>query len=76
MIREMRPINRKLVFEALSSVNWSPIYSMVSCHDKFHYFTLIVKSIVKRFLSLKRLKSDGSDKPWVTHEIKKLISKR
>lgn len=48
MIGEMRPINRKLAYVALSSLNCSPLYRMFSCNDKFHYFTLIVSSIVER----------------------------
>ena len=76
MVRDTRSSNRKLVFEALSSINWSPLYRMASCNDKFHYFSFIVNSIVDQYLPMRRLKSDSSDKPWVTTEIKRLISKR
>ena len=74
--RHARSPNRKLVFEALSSINWSPLYSMDSCNDKFHYFSFIVNGIVDLYLPMKRIKSDSSDKPWVTPEIKRLITKR
>ena len=49
---------------------------MDSCNDKFHYFSSIVNVIVDQYLPMKRIKSDSSDKPWVTTEIKRLISKR
>ena len=76
MVRDTRSPNRKLVFEALSSINWSPLYSMDSCNDTFHYFLFIVNGIVDLYLPMKRIESDSSDKPWVTPEIKRLISKR
>ena len=76
MVRHTRSPNRKLVSEALSSPNWSPVYKMCSCNDKFHYFSFIVNGIVDQYLPMKRIKSDSSDKPWVTTEIKRLISKR
>ena len=76
MVRDTRSPNRKLVSEALSSINWSPLYKMDSCNDKFHYFSFIVNGIVNQYLPMKRIKLDSSDKPWVTTEIKRLISKR
>jgi hypothetical protein len=76
MVRDTRSPNRKLVFEALPSINWSPLYSMDSCNDKFHYFSFIVNGIVDQCLPMKRIKSDSSDKPWVTSEIIRLISTR
>ena len=63
MVRDTRSPHRKLVSEALSSINWSPLYKMDSCNDKFHYFLFIVNGIVDQYLPMKRIKSDSSDTP-------------
>ena len=76
MVRDACPSNRRLITEALSSVNWSPMYHLSSCDEQFQYFSSIVDGIVDKYLPLKRIKSDSSDKTWITPEIKRLISKR
>ena len=76
MVRDARPSNRRLITEALSSVNWSPMYHLGSCDEQFQYFSSLVDGIVDKYLPLKCIKSDSSDKPWITPEIKRLISKR
>ena len=47
-----------------------------SCNDQFQYFWSVVNGIIGNYLPLKRMKSDSSDKPWITLEIKSLISRR
>jgi hypothetical protein len=52
------------------------MYHLGSCDEQFQYFSSLVDGIVDKYLPLKRIKSDSSDKPWITPEIKRLISKR
>ena len=37
-IRDAHPVNRSLIAEILSHINWSPMYHMNSCNDQFQYF--------------------------------------
>jgi hypothetical protein len=76
MVRDALPSSRRSITEALSSVNWSPMYHLGSCDEQFQYFSSLVDGIVDRYLPLKRIKSDSSDKLWITPKIKRLISKR
>jgi hypothetical protein len=48
---------------------------MESCDEQFQYFSTIVENIINELPS-KQIKIDSSDKPWITSEIKSLISKR
>jgi hypothetical protein len=49
---------------------------MESCGEQFQYFSTIVNNIINEHLPWKQIKIDSSDKPWITSEIKSLISKR
>jgi hypothetical protein len=46
MVKEARPANRRLITEALSSVNWFPMYQLGSCDEPFQYFSSLVDGIV------------------------------
>ncbi len=48
---------------------------MGKCVEQFEYFTSIVGNIVENYLPLKCTKTDSSNKPWITPQIKYLISK-
>ncbi len=76
LVRDSRPINRRIVSDHLSKVNWLPLYYMESCDEQFQYFSTIVDNIINEHLPWKQIKIDSSDKPWITSEIKSLISKR
>ena len=75
-IRDAHPANRHLIAEILSHINWSPMCHMNSCNDQFQYFSAVVNGIIEKYLPLKRMKLDSSDKPWISSEIKDLIPKR
>ena len=68
--------NRKVVREKLWQVNWSPLFHSQPCDDQFLFFTDIINEIIETSLPLRRVKTDSSDKPWITPEIKTLIAKR
>ena len=68
-IRDAHPANRRLIAEVLSHINWSPMYHMNSCNDQFQYFSSVVNDIIEKYLPLKRMKLDSSDKPWISSEI-------
>ena len=76
-IRDAHPANRRLIADVLFHINWSPMYHMNSCNDQFQYFSLVVNDIIEKYLPLKRMKLDSSDKPWISSaEIEDLIRKR
>ena len=75
-VRDARPSNRKVVSENLAKVNWTPLYHLQSCDEQFRFFTNTVNDICEKFLPPQRVKTDSSDKPWITPEIKRLIKKR
>ena len=52
------------------------MYHMNSCNDQFQYFPSVVNDIIEKYLPLKRMKLDSSDKPWISSEIKDFIPKR
>jgi hypothetical protein len=49
---------------------------MQSWDEQFQYFSTIVYNVINEHLPWKQIKIDSSDKPWITSEIKPLISKR
>ena len=75
-VRDARPSNRRVVREKLCQVNWSPLFQSQSCDDQFTFFTDTINEIIETSLPLRRVKTDSSDKPWITPEIKTLIAKR
>ena len=52
------------------------MYHLESGNVQFQFFTAIVNSVVDECLPFKRVKIDSNDKPWITHDIKRLIAKR
>ena len=76
LIRDSRTINRRIVSDHLSKVNWLPLHYMESCDEQFQYFSTIVDNIINEHLPWKQIKIDSSDKSWITSEIKSLISER
>ena len=75
-VRDARPSNRRVVRERLCQVNWSPLFHSQSCDDQFIFFSDTINEIIETSLPLRRVKTDSSDKPWITPEIKTLIAKR
>ena len=76
IVRDAQPSNRRFIGEVLSNIDWSALYSMNSCKNQFQYFSSVLNGIIVSNLPLKHIKSDSSDKPWITSEIKGFISKR
>ena len=76
LVRDSRPINRRIASDHLSKVNWLPLRYMESCDEQFQYFSTIVDNTINEHLPWKQIKIDSSDKPWITSEIKSLNSKR
>ena len=75
-VRDARHSNRRVVREKLCQVNWSPLFHSQSCDDQFIFFTDTINEIIETSLPLSCVKTDSSDKPWITPEIKTLIAKR
>ena len=76
LVRDSRPANRRTVGVHLSEVNWTPHYYMGSCDDQYQSFSSVMNNIIDQYLPLRRVKINSNDKPWITPEIKDLISKR
>ena len=50
LVRDSRTINRRIVNDHLSKVNWLPLQYMESCDEQFQYFSTIVNNIINEHL--------------------------
>ena len=62
--------------EALTEVNWTPLYQIQSCINQYHFFSSIITSLLDVHLPAKTTKIHATDKPWITQQFKDLISRR
>ena len=62
--------------EALTEVNWTPLYQIQFCIDQYHFFSSIITSLLDVHLPAKTTKIHATDKPWITQQFKDLISRR
>ena len=49
---------------------------MGSCDDQHQFFSSVMNNMIDQYLPLRRIQVDSNDKPWITPEVKDLISKR
>ena len=59
-----------------TSLVWDDLYTLDSCEEKFKYFYQNLHKAVEHFLPVRLHRVHSSDKPWMTGQIKALISKR
>ena len=49
---------------------------MGSCDDQHQFFSSVMNNMIDQYLPLRQIQVDSNDKPWITPEVKDLISKR
>lgn len=74
--RDCKPANKRALVSALSTINWTPLYHSTSLDNQFALFSKLLSSTIATHLPLRTCKVHSKDKPWITEDIKKTISKR
>ena len=74
--RDTRPSRIRDFGGWITSFVWDDLYALDSCEEKFKYFYQNLHEAVERFLPVRLHRVHSSDKPWMTGQIKALISKR
>lgn len=73
--RDLRP-SRVLDFGRwITQYDWSDVLSLTHVQEKYDLFNSILTEAVHYYLPLQRTKCCSSDKPWITHKLKFLITK-
>ena len=60
----------------ITSLDWTSLYRLSSCQDKYDLFYNLLMLGLDTFLPKKKIKIHCRDKPWITPELKRLISDR
>ena len=66
----------KLLGNFITSLDWTSLYRLSSCQDKYDLFYNLLMLGLDTFLPKKKIKIHCRDKPWITPELKRLISDR
>ena len=74
--RKCKPANKQAFANALSTINWTPLYRMKSVSEQLKLFSHILSSTMDKHLPKHSIKTHPKDKPWITEAIKIMISKR
>ena len=73
--RDCRPANRRALSTTLAGMNWSPLYHTDSVDNQFALFSHLITSVMDIHLPLRTIKKHPNDKPWITTNIKRLITR-
>ena len=74
--RDCRPENKQALITTLSQINRNPLYNVTALEDQFNLFSNKISSVIDSHTPLHTIKCYPKDKPWITADIKKFISKR
>ena len=74
--RDMRHANMNAFGSALENYDWHQILYGGDIDEKVNRFTLVVNSMIEKFFPESTSRRHSKDKPFITHKIKSLISKR
>ena len=66
----------KTIRTLLSQINWTPLYHVTALEDQFNLFSNKISSVIDSHTPFHTIKCYPKDKPWITADIKKFISKR
>ena len=75
-IRKITSSSMKSLGNFITSLDWTSLYRLSSCQDKYDLFYNLLLIGLDTFLPKKKIKIHCRDKPWITPELKKLISDR
>ena len=71
------PSSHKTLFaHALTTVDWSTLYHLDTCQEKFQKFSNTIDSLLDGFFPLKTITVCPTDKPWITPRFKEHIASR
>ncbi len=65
------PREHAALCRTVQAIDWTPLYSLPTCHDQFFMFDAVLSSLIDEHLLIKTLKRNTNDQPWVTDEIHK-----
>ena len=65
-VRSQDPNGKALLAQAISEVDWTPLYSMDTCDQMVTQFYNTVTGLIDIYLPMLTVKRHSSDKPWVT----------
>ena len=75
-VRKITSSSMKSLGNFIASLNWTRLYRLPSCQDKYDLFYNLLMLGLDTFLPKKKIKIHCRDKPWITPELKRLISDR
>ena len=75
-IRKITSSSMKSLGNFITSLDWTRLYRLSSCQDKYDLFYNLLMLGLDTFLPKKKIKIHCRDKPWITPELKRLISDR
>ena len=77
IMKRSYPSSHKTLFaHAIAAVDWTQLYTLSSCQEKYQEFTNVIRTMIEGFFPLKQVTVCDTDKPWVTPRFKEHISKR
>ncbi|CAB4021326.1 Hypothetical predicted protein [Paramuricea clavata] len=75
-VRKTKPSSITSLGKFVKSLDWSHLYRLPSCQDKCDLFYNLLMLGLDTFLPKKKVEVHCRDKPWITPDLKKLISDR
>jgi exonuclease III len=58
--------NRLKLKKAVSDINWSTLYRVESCEEKFNIFQNTLSKLIDDYLPVQKVKRNSNDLPWLT----------
>ncbi len=55
--------------QTVQAIDWTPLYSLPTCHDQFFMFDAVFSSFIDEHLPIKTVKRNTNDQPWVNDEL-------
>ena len=75
-LREMKDSNWRAFGRWMTTKDWTPVLQKTSCEDKFQLFLSDLKEGIDLYLPEKTVITHQNDRPWMTKELKSMITKR
>ena len=74
--RQMKDSNIREFGQWITSKTWNDVFELEECGGKYDLFQKTLADAIDDFFPKKRCKTSNKDKPWVTSNLKILISQR
>ena len=76
MRRVNKPENQAGMIQDLKDIKWEDLYRNPTCLGQYEMFVTVLSMLMDSHLPLEEITRKETDKPWITDEFKRLISKR